>query len=85
MFKKSSDTHNYATRFASADKLDVGRVNTKYGDRSFKVIGASKLNELKTTEIYKNANSRNTFLQSLKFGILETYSILFYLTFDYNS
>ena len=73
MFKKSSDTHNYATRFASADKLDVGRVNTKYGDRSFKIIGASKLNELKTTEIYKNANSRNTFLRSLKFGILETY------------
>ena len=55
MFKKSSDTHNYATRFASADKLDVGRVNTtKYGDRFFiKVIGASKLNELKTTDIYK--------------------------------
>ena len=74
MFKKSNDTHNYATRFASVDKLDVGRVNTtKYGDRSFKVIGASKLNELKTTKFYKNANSRNMFLQSLKFGILETY------------
>jgi len=73
LFKKSSDTHTYTTRFASADKLNIERVNSKYGDSSFRVIGATKLNELKNTEFYKNAKTKNMFLQSLKDCIFDTY------------
>ena len=74
LFTKTKNTHSYRTRFANADKLTVDRVNSyKYGDLSFKVIGATKLNELKDCDFYNNARSKVMFLDSLKNNILDAY------------
>ena len=59
LFNKTRNTHSYGTRFANADKLNIERTNTsRYGLMSFKVIGASKLNELKDCDYYNNACSK---------------------------
>ena len=74
LFTKTKTTHSYRTRFANADKLTVGRVNShKYGDMSFKVIGATKLNELKDCDFYIEARSKQIFLHSLKKSIIDNY------------
>ena len=74
LFTKTKSTHLYRTRFANADKLTIGRVNShKYGDMSFKVIGATKLNELKDFDFYNDARTKKLFLDSLKNNILDTY------------
>ena len=74
LFTKTKNTHSYGTRFANADKLTIDRVNSvKYGDKSFKVIGATKLNELKNCDFYTSARSKQVFLDSFKNEILDTY------------
>ena len=74
LFTKTKNTHSYGTRFANADKLTIDRVNSvKYGDKSFKVIGATKLNELKNCDFYTSARSKQVFLDSLQNEILDTY------------
>ena len=74
LFTKTKNTHSYRTRVANADKLTVDRVNSyKYGDLSFKVIGATKLNDLKDCDFYNNTRTKVMFLDSLKNNILDTY------------
>jgi len=74
LFTKTSNRHTYGTRFANADKLIVDTGNSyKYGDLSFKAIGARKLNELKDCDFYRNAHTKQLFLNSLKSSILDTY------------
>ena len=74
LFTKTKNTHSYRTRFANADKLTVDRVNSyKYGVMSFKVIGATKLNELKDCDFYNEARTKQMFLNSLKINIIDAY------------
>lgn len=74
LFNKTRNTHSYGTRFANADKLNIERTNTsRYGLMSFKVIGASKLNELKDCDYYNNACSKRAFLNSLKENLINAY------------
>ena len=74
LFTKTKNTHSHGTRFANVDKLTVDRVNShKYGDMSFKVIGATKLNELKDCDFYNEARTKQMFLNSLKNNIFDTY------------
>ena len=74
LFTKTKNVHSYRTRFANADKLTVDRVNThKYGDMSFRVIGAITLNELKDCDFYNDARSKQTFLHSLRSNIIDAY------------
>ena len=74
LFTKTKNTHSYGTRFANADKLTIDRVNShKYGDMSFRVIGANKLNELKDCDFYNEARTKQMFLNSLKNNIFDTY------------
>ena len=74
LFKKTRDTHSYGTRSANADKLDIERTNTtRYGTKSFKVIGATILNELKDCDYYKNAKTKSSFLKSYKEALLSSY------------
>ena len=74
LFTKTKSTHSHRTRFANADKLTIDKVNShRYGDMSFKVIGATKLNELKDFDFYNDARSKKCFLDSLKNHILITY------------
>ena len=74
LFTKTTTTHSYRTRLANADKLTIDKVNThKYGDMSFKVIGATKLNELKDCDFYNSARTKKLFLDSLKNNTLDTY------------
>ena len=76
LFNKTRNTHSYGTRFANADKLNIERTNTsRYGLMSFKVIGASKLNELKDCDNYNNASSTRAFLNSLKENRINAYKI----------
>ena len=68
LFNKTWNIHAYRTRFVNSDKLTVARVNSSaYGDKSFRVIGAVKLNELKDCDFYNNALTKQLFLNSLKF------------------
>ena len=74
LFNKTRNTHSHGWRFANADKLVIERVNTsKYGLMSFKVIGANKLNKLKDCDFYKNAHTKQVFLNSLKENIISKY------------
>ena len=74
LFTKTKNTHSYRTWFANADKLTVDRVNSyKYGAMSFKVIGATKLNELKDCDFYNEARTKQMFLNSLKINIIDAY------------
>ena len=74
LFIKTNSRHTYGTRFANADKLIVDTGNSyKYGDMSFKAIGASRLNEMKDCDLYRNAHTKQVFMNSLKNSILDTY------------
>ena len=74
LFIKTNSRHTYGTRFANADKLIVDKGNSyKYGDMSFKAIGASRLNEMKDCDFYRNARTKQVFMNSLKNSILDTY------------
>ena len=67
LFKKTRNMHAYSTRFVNSDKLTIPRVNSSaYGDKSFQVIGAVKLNQLKDCDYYNNALTKQSFLKSLK-------------------
>ena len=85
LFTKTKSTHSHRTRFANADKLTIDKVNShRYGDMSFKVIGATKLNELKDFDFYNDARTKKLFLDSLKNNILDTYQaslVPFYMFF----
>ena len=74
LFTKTRNTHSYRTRFENDDKLNIGRVNShKYGDMSFKIIRATKLNKLKDCDFYNEARSKQFFLHSLKNNIIDKY------------
>ena len=74
LFNRTRNTHSHGTRSANADKLNIERTNTsKYGLLSFKVIGATTLNELKDCDYYRNAHSKRTFQNSLKDKLISEY------------
>ena len=74
LFNKTRNTHSHGTRSANADKLNIERTNTnKYGLQSFKVIGATTLNELKDCDYYRNARSKRTFQNYLKDKLISEY------------
>ena len=74
LFNKTRNIHAYRTRFVNSDKLTVARVNSSaYGDKSFRVIGAVKLNELKDCDFYNNALTKESFLNSLRENMLAKY------------
>ena len=74
LFKKSNTVHDYPTRMATREKLHVCKISTvKYGNNSFCYIGTKTLNDLKNSDIYNNARSKSTFLNSFKQKLLSEY------------
>ena len=73
-FKKCEDFHQHNTRHAANGKLQIKKTKTiKYGVNSFQVQGSLTLNSLKDIDIYKNAVSKNTFLNNLKKSLINNY------------
>lgn len=73
LFKRTRNIHSHQTRFAEAGKLGLEKTNTRYGDMSFKVIGANILNESKDKNYYKDSLSKVSFLKKYKKIIFDTY------------
>ena len=73
LFKRTRSIHSRQTRFAEAGKLGLDKTNTRYGDMSFKVIGANILNESKDENYYKDSLSKVSFLKKYKKMIFDTY------------
>ena len=73
-FKKHGDIHDQHTRLAHRGKFKVNKTNTvNYGGKSFQVQGSVTLNKLKDLDIYKNAISKESFLNNLKTSLLNKY------------
>ena len=73
-FIRKNTVHPYHTRAASSGKLHVESTNTKtYESKSFKIIGAKTLNQLKNLSMYSEALTKKSFLDKLKKLLLENY------------
>ena len=73
-FKEINLIHHYQTRSSYHGKLTTNKFNTdRYGKNSFQNQGSKTLNEIKTMNIYKDANSKSSFLNQYKKIIFENY------------
>ena len=74
LFIKRSAMHGFQLRNAADGRLYTGtRFNNNYGKNSFAHVGSIFLNELKDSDIYTLATSKNAFMNKYKQSILEKY------------
>ena len=73
-FVKREQIHHHHTRQAATGKYHTKSTNLiRYDKKSFQNLSTSILNDLKDMDIFKNAKSKNHFLNSIKDHLLNAY------------